>query len=95
MPFLHIPSKTEIIEGLGRVNIASFSACPAGRTVQPSAVPPKHSFSGPSTSGAPEKNANFYQRKTETQKGREFSYIDKSLNALRNMNHLSDVFKAM
>lgn len=70
MLLLHTPSKTEIIGGLGRVDITSLSACPARRTVQPTAVHLGTAFLVLLFSIATEKNVSFYQRKTETQNGR-------------------------
>ncbi|KAL6031964.1 hypothetical protein STEG23_018449 [Scotinomys teguina] len=58
-------------------HVASSSPCPDRTTAQPSPVPSKHSLSGPSFSYAPEKNACFYQRQTQTQDKSEFSNVDK------------------
>ncbi|CAO2624028.1 Centriole and centriolar satellite protein OFD1 [Lemmus lemmus] len=65
------------LEGAPGSHVASSSPCPDRTTAQPSPVPSRHSFSGPSFSSAPEKNACFYQRQTETQDKSEFSNVDK------------------
>lgn len=90
IPLLHTPSKIEIMEGLGRLNTASFR--PYQNNSAAISCSTQTQLSGPSFSSAPEKSASFCQRKTETQNGREVSNVDKqSLNDLRNMNHFSDV----
>ncbi|XP_060248276.1 centriole and centriolar satellite protein OFD1-like [Meriones unguiculatus] len=65
--------------GLGRAagsHAASSSPCPDRTIAQPSPVPSRHSFSGPSSS-VPEQNAYFYQRQSEKQDKSELSNVDK------------------
>ncbi|XP_036029962.1 oral-facial-digital syndrome 1 protein isoform X4 [Onychomys torridus] len=74
---LHIASSIPCLDKGAGSHIASSSPCPDRTTAQPSPVPSRHSFSGPSFSCAPEKNACFYQRQTKTQEKSEFSNVDK------------------
>ncbi|OBS71453.1 hypothetical protein A6R68_00030 [Neotoma lepida] len=74
---LHIASSIPCLDKAAGSHVASSSPCPDRTTAQPSPVPSRHSFSGPSFSCAPEKNACFYQRQTETQDKSEISNVDK------------------
>ncbi|CAO2624027.1 Centriole and centriolar satellite protein OFD1 [Lemmus lemmus] len=69
---LHIASSSPCLDRAPGSHVASSSPCPDRTTAQPSPVPSRHSFSGPSFSSAP-----FYQRQTETQDKSEFSNVDK------------------
>lgn len=95
MLLLHTPSKTEIIGGLGRADITSFSACPTRRTVQPTAVHLGTAFLVLLFPLLQRRMSVFIRERLKCKMERGFSNIDKqSLNALRNMNHVSDVFEA-
>ncbi|XP_050016524.1 centriole and centriolar satellite protein OFD1 isoform X5 [Alexandromys fortis] len=74
---LHVASSSPCLDRAAGSHVASSSPCPDRTTAQPSPVPSRHSFSDLSFSSAPEKNACFYQRQTETQDKSEFSNVDK------------------
>lgn len=95
MLLLHTPSKTEIIGGLGRVDITALSACPARRTVQPTAVHLGTAFLVLLFPLLQRRMSVFIRERLKLKMEGGFSNIDKqSLNALRNMNHVSDVSEA-
>ncbi|XP_055477089.1 centriole and centriolar satellite protein OFD1-like [Psammomys obesus] len=72
---LHIASSSPCLDRAAGSHAASSSPCPDRTIAQPSPVPSRHSFSGPS-SRVPEQNAYFYQRQSEKQDKSELSNVD-------------------